>query len=149
VPRGDPEPGPIRGSYWIEPGRLLAGPYPAGQLDRLAGIDVVIALTEEDELPPYDLEPGVRLVRRPIRDFGCPEPAQLRATLDVLEGELAAGHVVYLHCRGGVGRTGTVLACRLVRGGLAPEEALSRLRSIGKGPETEEQRRLVLGWRDG
>jgi protein-tyrosine phosphatase len=138
--------GPIPGSFWIEPDRLLAGPYPGGQVERLAGIDVVVALTEEDELPPYELRPGVRLLRRPIPDFGCPEPAELRETLDVLERELAAGNTVYLHCRGGVGRTGTVLACHLVRNGLSPDEALSRLRSIGKGPETEEQHRLVVDW---
>jgi hypothetical protein len=80
------EPGPIPGSYWIEPDRLLAGPYPAGHVDRLSGIDVVVALTEQDELPPYELQPGVRLVRsadsrvRLPRARGAPrEPLLTRA----------------------------------------------------------------------
>jgi protein-tyrosine phosphatase len=140
------KPGPITGSYWIEPDRLLAGPYPGARADALVGIDVVVALTEEGELPPYALPAGVRLVRRAIRDFGCPEPADVGETLDLLDRELEAGKRVYLHCRGGVGRTGTVLACYLVRKGLSPEDALAQLRSIGKGPETGDQRRLVEGW---
>jgi protein-tyrosine phosphatase len=141
------EAGPIPGSFWIEPGRLLVGPYPGGQVERLAGIDVVVALTEESELPPYEVGPGVRLVRRAIPDFGCPEPDELRQTLDMLDRELAAGKVLYLHCRGGVGRTGMVTACYLIRRGATAEEALARLRAVGKGPEAEEQLRLVESWR--
>ena len=139
-------PGPIAGSYWLEPDRLLIGPHPGGRLDALAGIDVVVALTEEDELLPYELPPGIRLVRRAIPDFGCPSAEELGETLDLLDRELAGGSRVYLHCRGGIGRTGTVAACYLVRHGATAAEALARLRAVGKGPEHPDQRRLVEGW---
>ena len=60
---------PLPNSYWVLPGRFLAGEYPAsggkrGAEERLggllaAGIDLFIDLTEPGECPPYDeLLPG-------------------------------------------------------------------------------------------
>lgn len=142
--------GPILGSRWIEPGRLLVGPYPGGAVDALAraGIDLIVDLTRDDDgLPGYALPPGVRHVSRPVRDFGCPTPDEMRGTLDLLDRELARGCRVYLHCRGGIGRTGLTTACYLVRHGATPDEALARLRAAGKGPEHEAQRQFVADWR--
>jgi len=137
-------------AVWIEPGRLLAGAYP-GSLDELAeaGVTLVVDLTEEGELAPYAerLPPGVRHLRLPIRDFACAEPGQMRATLDAIDGEHDRGDVVLVHCRGGCGRTGTVVGCWLVRHGLTGEEALARLG--GGCPETDEQRRMVVDWVEG
>jgi protein-tyrosine phosphatase len=140
--------GPIPGSRWVEEDRLLVGPYPGDRVEDVlaAGIDVVVDLTQEGELPAYGVPAPVRHVRRPIRDFGCPTSGELRETLDLVERELASGNRVYLHCRGGVGRTGTVVACYLVGRGATADEALARLRAIGKGPEAEEQLILVASW---
>jgi protein-tyrosine phosphatase len=142
--------GPTRGTWWIEPGRLLAGPYPRDPATLCdAGVNVFFDLTHEsDRLAPYTqrLAPGVRTVRRPIRDFAAPQREELIETLDLLQAELDRGNVVYLHCLGGIGRTGTVLGCYLVRNGLDGATALARLREIGKHPEAPEQVRLVAGW---
>ena len=156
-------------AYWVEPGRLLAGAYPGAGTDeevvpRLgalaeAGITSFVDLTEEDEgLPPYRgrLAHSVRYARMPIRDFGCPSAEEMRATLDLVDAELERGEVVYLHCRGGLGRTGTVVGCWLARHGRSGEEALARIAELraqtpnarASSPETEAQRELVLGWRD-
>ncbi len=77
--------------------------------------------------------------------------------LDTLDGALAAGHIVYLHCWGGIGRTGTVVGCHLVRHGMTSEQALAEIARLrrdtpdaGKvSPETPAQTRLVLRWRPG
>ena len=105
---------PIERSYWVEPGRLLAGVYP-GDLDpamardkvrRLleAGVTHFLDLTEEGELDPYDalLPQDGRVLhqRMPIRDVSVPTPEHLRAILDTLDRALNAGHVVYVHCWG-------------------------------------------------
>lgn len=142
------------GSYWVEPGRLLAGRYvedvPALHA---AGVTLFVDLTEEGELPPYAAAVAVpvRHARRPIADFSVTTVEEMRETLDLIDAELAAGGVVYLHCRGGCGRTGTVVACRLVRHGLTAEEALARVEALcgWSCPETEEQRAMVRGWRAG
>jgi hypothetical protein len=145
---------PTDGSYWVEPGRLLAGRY-AEDVDALlaAGVTLFLDLTEEGELAPYvDQVPApARHVRTPIADFSVPSPEAMRRTLDLLDEELAAGGLVYLHCRGGCGRTGTVVACHLVRRGSSPAGALARVEELcgWPCPETGEQRSLVLGWRAG
>jgi protein tyrosine/serine phosphatase len=135
-------------SYWVKPGRLLAGAYPGGALDELraAGVDFILNLTEEDEpLQPYDgsLGEGIRGRRMPVRDFSCPTEKDMTSILDTIDDALDEGRVVYVHCRGGTGRTGTVMGCYLVRHGATPDEALARIR----GPETDEQRALIRAWR--
>ena len=61
-----------------------------------------------------------------------------------------------MHCWGGVGRTGTVVGCWLVRHGLDggdPIAAIAQLRASIAGerpsPETPGQAALVRGWRRG
>jgi protein-tyrosine phosphatase len=144
-------------SFWIEPGRLRAGRYPSSP-DELAalcaeGIASFVDLTEDGELPPYaDLLPrGARHVRFPIRDFSCATDEEMRRTLDEIDAALERG-AVYVHCHGGCGRTGTVVACWLVRHGADPEEALQRYRTASAPlcgrpcPETPEQLAMVRGW---
>jgi protein-tyrosine phosphatase len=139
-------------AYWVDPGRLLAGRYPSSP-DRLAeaGVTLVVDLTEEGELPPYGVPAGLRAVRVPIADFSCPTPATMGAVLDLIDAEVAAGGVVYVHCRGGLGRTGTVVACWLVRHGASAEDALAELTALrartptadSASPETPEQKHFV------
>jgi protein-tyrosine phosphatase len=152
----------------VEAGRLLAGEYPSSfdpddaraRIASLlgAGVTVVVDLTEEGELVPYsDLLGDARSIRRPIRDFSAPTEEEMAQTLNVLDDALARGEVVYVHCWGGRGRTGTVVACHLVRHGLDPAAALARVAELlaetpnaGRAsPETEEQLALVRSWRPG
>lgn len=141
------------GVYWVNPGHLLAGPYPMRALDRLldTGITHFVNLTEPGELPPYGdtLPPGVTHQRCSIRDFNIPTVPQMRAILDALDTALDEGKTVYVHCWGGIGRTGTVIGCWLVRHGLSGATALdeiTRLRGYAGSPETDEQRAFVRGW---
>ena len=69
--------------------------------------------------------------------------------LDTIDQALAAGHTMYVHCWGGVGRTGTVVGCHLVRHGQQGTAALHALarrwQTVAKrprhpcSPETEAQ----------
>jgi hypothetical protein len=148
--------------YLVEP-RLLAGCHPGARGDaaariaelRAAGITAYVDLTGPGELPPYAhvARPATHH-RRPVADFGVPTDEDLTATLDLLDRLLADGATVYLHCYAGVGRTGTVVACRLVRRGATPDEALARIAGLRSGcstahrasPETPAQRALVERW---
>jgi ADP-ribosylglycohydrolase len=80
----------------------------------------------------------------------------MRRILDAIDASLEAHQPVYVHCWGGIGRTGTVVGCFLVRHGLADgDTAIERIRRLRQqdshkhrpSPETPEQERFVQGWR--
>lgn len=162
-------------SYWVQPGRFLAGEYPGTfdqeltrkRLDALieAGLDTFIDLTKPNEIIPYAnllLEQaqayGIQAAyqRFPIGDFGLPTPEGMNVLLDRIEESLEAGRHIYLHCWGGIGRTGTTVGCYLVRQGKTADEALEQLsawwRTVPKSqhhphsPETTEQVDFIRTW---
>ena len=167
--------GPLPQSYWVEPGKLLAGDYPGKKdnerlrirLRRLlkSGMTVFVDLTEagEKQLKPYagplaeeaaalGMEAEHR--RMPIEDFETPGEAEMKAILDTIDAALAKGQGVYVHCFVGIGRTGTVVGCYLVRHGLSGPEALDELARLREGayfggtdsPVTAAQRQFVQDW---
>lgn len=165
---------PFANSYWVRPGRLLAGEYPVTRDDEesalrlqdllLAGITCFINLTDADELPVYDGRLPARFGgktvlhhRFTIPDHGVPaQTQQMTAILDVMDAALSAGDSVYVHCRAGIGRTGTVIGCHLVRHGYSGAEAIEALNTLWQTcaratswpniPETDEQEAFVRGF---
>lgn len=169
--------GPIPESYWVLPDKLLAGENPVRfdvevtgrRLSALleAGFDTFIDLTQPDELPVYltllneksrvnDLQ--VNYLRFPILDRGLPVRRDMIAILDALDEALSNGHKVYLHCWGGVGRTGTVVGCYLVRHGRTGRQALDQIAEwwldmpkrqvYPRSPETDAQVQFILNWHE-
>ena len=167
---------PTPNSYWVEPGRFAAGEYPgakspgeaAAKLRTLlsAGIDHFIDLTELHELDPYSriadreasrLGMWVAHQRCPIPDVSVPSSrTEMAGILDAIDAALGEGKTVYVHCWGGIGRTGTVVGCWLVRHGVTGDEALAQVAEWWLGvekahrrpesPETPEQCAYVRDW---
>jgi protein-tyrosine phosphatase len=161
---------PIENSYWVVPGRFLSGEYPRGideeysrvKINALAnaGITVFIDLTDNnDNLLPYSylLETAIHM-RFPIRDVSIPASTDVTAAiLDTIDHHIEQGGMVYLHCWGGIGRTGVIVGCWLARHGFQGEAALVRLRELWKhcpksvyrlSPETEEQEQYIVAWKE-
>ena len=167
---------PILESYWVEEGRFLAGEYPGSynpvsarrRMGRFldAGINTFIDLTQSDELVPYDpvLKELTRIYDIPvdyhrfaIRDQGIPSRETMITILNTIDEAIRNDKCVYVHCWGGVGRTGIAVGCYLIRHGLTPQQALMRVDSLFKtrppsyhitSPETIEQFEFVRGWRE-
>ncbi|HUF27474.1 MAG TPA: ADP-ribosylglycohydrolase family protein [Gemmatimonadaceae bacterium] len=79
--------------------------------------------------------------------------------LDAIDAAHRAGHGVYVHCWGGIGRTGTVVGCHLVRWGLGGDDALAALDELWttvdkktwfpRSPQTDAQCAFVRQWVEG
>ncbi len=112
---------------------------------------MVVSLLEPQEELDLDLkdeakearDAGLEFISFPIPDRQVPESEhRLARTLDKLEHSLSSGTRVLIHCRQGVGRSGLVAACLLVKKGLSPGAAVEILTAV-RGvpvPETEVQR---------
>lgn len=176
-------PTPLPNTFWIQPGRLLAGEYPGAPsheetVERLealtdSGVTFFLNLTQPDELPEYDyalaqlrrdLAPAgqerLPLVHQnlPLEDHGLPESAEaMQEILDQLDWALKDGHLVYVHCRAGIGRTNLVVGCWMRRQGMAGGAAIKALNRLWKAnarsatwkrvPEFNQEM-YVVNWSD-
>jgi protein-tyrosine phosphatase len=168
---------PLFESYWVEENRFLAGAYPGSydiettrrQMDGFLenGINTFIDLTHPRELAPYEsiLKERAQIRgmnssyhRFAIRDHGVPSTEMMTNILDTMDEALGSGNNIYVHCWGGVGRTGITVGCYLVRHGSTNQQALLRVNELYKtrasnayypnSPETPEQIEFVRNWRE-
>jgi hypothetical protein len=95
--------------------------------------------------------------RFPIRDVSVPrDAAHLGEILLTIDRRIREGGTVFLHCWGGIGRTGVVVGCWLQEHGRTPDAALAELSrkwsTVAKSsrkpasPETTEQVNWVKSW---
>lgn len=139
------------------------------RLRTVYGIDVLVLLNEDHEIDRFvnhlpsphgsqDLFASIaahhiELLRLPIPDGGTPSAAQIgavRVLLAQIVGALRTGRRVAVACRGGIGRTGTVLALTLIEMGCSPASAIQRVRlmkpeCIDRGRQEEYVRSWKVG----
>ncbi len=123
---------------------------------RALGVEVLVLLVEDRELREARVSDlvaviaaqGIAMLRHPVPDGDVPaDAAAYRATLGQVAGRLRAGTTVAVACRGGLGRTGTAVACLLVDAGLTPEAAIALTRRSRRGTiETAAQAAFVHAW---
>ena len=124
-----------------------------------AGFESIVCLT--DNVPPYDPSP-LRVLRalkfkdlvggsRP--DNPQREADMLRDVVQAVTDELRAGRGVVVHCAGGTGRTGTVIACAFAALGMSEADVLKYMGTVNTArrkspgwPESEWQKGQVAGF---
>lgn len=152
-----PESAGPRGFTWIVPGRLAGTPKPGVVFEidydlqslKRVGVTCLVTLTEQDLSQEALARNGLINVHLPIRDGEPPTASQMTMLLMRMELLMKQGHVLAVHCLAGIGRTGTVLACWLIREGLTAEEALKRVRRIDpKFVQTPGQEEFLLQYED-
>jgi protein-tyrosine phosphatase len=158
---------------------LLAGEHPTDRKGENAttqkmqkylecGLTYFVDLTRAGEKSDYESilrtearEKGidnVGYVRLPIRDFGIPDHGRMESILNAIDRAITDNHKVYVHCRGGIGRTGTTVGCYLVRHGYPGPDALAEVNRLFQSsdrsmesaysPETRDQMEFVTNWND-
>ena len=128
-----------------------------------SGITTFIDLTVLGERPNYGSALHAERRRRSIRTNYCrfsivdrniPKIDLMKEILDLIDNEINEGRIPYIHCFRGLGRTGTVVGCYLVRQGMTGDDALKKLVCLRSGvasafresPETDIQKQFVLDW---
>jgi atypical dual specificity phosphatase len=133
---------------WIEEDRVLGCAYPRSEkaLAALAARGVTVLVNLHRRHHPCDRlnRHGLVEIHLPVADFTAPTPEQLDRGVRSAVDAVAEGKTVAVHCGGGLGRTGTLLACYLVHGGLDADTAVAKVRAARPGSiETAGQLRAV------
>jgi protein-tyrosine phosphatase len=165
----------IDNSYWVIPGKFLAGEHPEIETEQFTrqrlrwlleqGVTFCLDLTEPNEInqPKYEMmwreeaelcRKNLEYLRLSISDYTIPTREYMQIILDRIEHELNADKVIYLHCYGGLGRTGTVVGCYLSQNGFKGNAALEELTHLRQAsskrnstsPETQQQIDFVSKW---
>jgi protein-tyrosine phosphatase len=155
-------PVPIAHSYEVIADRFYAGEYPRDRSDKTSsakvqkfldfGITDFIDLTEEGELKPYTslLPSSVAHCRFPIIDLTPPKTMEqlhdIHTTIDRL---ISSGKKVYVHCWGGINRTGFIVGCWLIFKGASVAEAMTEFERLwATNPKSGWETPLIRGRKD-
>ncbi len=127
---------------------LGVGPAPMSRtaLDSLReqGVGAILNLCAEfTDLHDIEAANGFEVYYLPIADEEAPDLAELEKALAWLDEAIYLGKKVLIHCRHGIGRTGTVLNAYLLRRGLGHLLAWRKLRGLRSQPTNFRQWRTV------
>jgi len=149
-----------RGFVWLIDGHVAGTPWPGIVRDtaydlrilREAGVTRLLSLTEQPFPAAQAAMHGIRCAWSPIPDMHAPSPSQAVDLCRDIDRYLRDGERVALHCKAGLGRTGTALAAYWLwrhQGALAGASALAHIRSLQPGMvQSEEQETFLTRFAD-
>jgi protein-tyrosine phosphatase len=132
---------------WIT-GQLATGHAPLSydDLDAIkdSGVDTIVNLCGEYcDLYEIERDTGFEVYYLPIADECAPDMEEMEKALTWLEDKLAQGHKALVHCRFGVGRTGTFVSAFLMRSGMDLKAAGKLLKRTRANPSNYCQWKLL------
>ncbi|MBU0943643.1 MAG: dual specificity protein phosphatase family protein [Proteobacteria bacterium] len=112
-----------------------------------SGIEVILNLcTECGNLHERERAAGFIVYWLPISDANAPELDELDEALEWLNEHVDSGKKTLIHCRFGVGRSGTIIAAYLLKKGLNLDQVLEKMQEMPATPTSREQRELIFAY---
>jgi protein-tyrosine phosphatase/Fe-S-cluster containining protein len=132
---------------WLT-GQLACGSAPMSYDDldtiRGQGIDAIVNLCGEFcDLHQIERDSGFEVYYLPIPDECAPDMQLMEAALDWLDEALYLRKKILIHCRHGLGRTGTFVSAYLLRRGFGLKLTEKKLKSARMSPGSFSQWRLL------
>lgn len=121
-------------------------PMSYAQLDAIkaGGIDAIVNLCAEfSDLHDIEAASGFEVYYLPVWDEDIPEMADMEKALAWLDEAIYLGKKVLVHCRHGIGRTGTFVTSYMIRRGIGLKAAAKKLKSSCASPSNYGQWKLL------
>lgn len=108
------------------------------------GIKSVITMTE-NPLPESWVQ-DIKYLHVPTEDFSAPDMEKIDHTVDFIQERIKNGEPTMVHCAAGVGRTGTILACYLIKyHNFSVKDAIDKVRKERPGSIQSESQEIAIG----
>ncbi len=132
---------------WVIENKLAGHEGPSSEQDliwlRQQGVLSLVRLIEKDKAEVTTdqiIKQGLWDCHEPIPDFGAPNQDQINKITQFIATSIAGGRPVGVSCKYGQGRTGTILACYMVKQGFDAIAAIDEVRNMRPGSiETSKQ----------
>lgn len=107
------------------------------------GVRSIVTMTE-NSLPESWVK-NVKYLHVPTEDFSAPDMEQIDEAIKFIQNRLENNEPVMVHCAAGIGRTGTILACYLVKyQKLSAKDAIQKVRKERPGSIQSESQEIAI-----
>lgn len=108
------------------------------------GVKSIVTMTE-DSLPESWVV-NIKYLHVPTEDYSAPDMEQIDEAVEFIRNRIESNEPVMVHCAAGVGRTGTILACYLVKyENISAKIAIQKVRKERPGSIQSESQEIAIG----
>ncbi len=133
---------------WLIENKLAGSGMPTSNIEvewvKKQGVKSIITMTEES-LPDSWVH-DVKYLHVPTEDYSAPDMQQIDEAVEFIQKRIQENEPVMVHCAAGIGRTGTILACYLIKyKKMSVTDAIEKVREVRPGSIQSESQELAIG----